>query len=307
MKQFWPYVSLIGVPALGSLIISGIMQNSVGITVEWLWPYLLVALVMSQLSVVLFSLKFSEIIALYDAKMGLLRSCKIAFVSTFYYFALPAAIGVELSRFLRLRSAEPRLSQWQAVMILLLDRVFGLAGAVLLLGAGIWLKLDDLNWMNVLRYDGSSISVIAVIAAVLLIASFVIFHKNKERLSQILQMIWRRKLKMFMILGISTSYHFLLVISVWFALIGLGIEINVVDLILAICGGMVFMIVPLSLAGVSLAELGAAAILIFLGTEYKIAELVAFLFYLTKVIPALQGALIEFLDNSQIIKNRFKR
>ena len=105
-------------------------------------------------------------------------------------------------------------------MILLLDRVFGLAGAVLLLGAGIWLKLDDVNWANALHYDVSSITVIAVIAAVLLIASFVIFYKNKERLSEILLMIWRRKLVMFMILGISTSYHFLLVISVvcadWF-------------------------------------------------------------------------------------------
>ena len=69
---------------------------------------------------------------------------------------------------------------------------------------------------------------------------------------------------------------------------------------------MVFMIVPLSLAGISLAEIGAAAFLIFMGTEYKTAELVAFLFYLTKVIPALQGALVEFLDNSQIVKNRFK-
>ena len=224
----------------------------------------------------------------------------------FYYFALPAAIGVELSRYLRLRSASPRLSQWQAVMILLLDRVFGLAGAVLLLGAGIWLKLDDVNWANTLHYDGSSITIIAVIAAVLLIASFVIFYKHKERLSEILQIIWRCKLKMFMILGISASYHFLLVISVWFALIGLGIEISIIDLIFAICGGMVFMIVPLSLAGVSLAEIGAATILIIMGTEYKTAELVAFLFYLTKVIPALQGALIEFLDNSQIVKNRFK-
>lgn len=283
------------------------MQSSVDFAVKWLWPYLLLALVLSQLSVILCSLKFSEIIALYDAKMGLLRSCRISYVSTFYYFALPASIGVELSRYLMLRSDQPRLTQWQLLIILLADRACGLAGAFLLLIAGIWFSIDDLEWANKLAYDNKAMAIIAVIGLTLLIACTVIFYRNIERFSEILQIIWQRKLKILILLGISTLYHLLLVISIWLALIGLGLEMAMGDLIIAICGGMVFMVVPLSLAGVSLAEIGAAAILIFMGQDYIKAELVAFLFYLTKVMPALLGALIEFIDNSRIVNTRFKQ
>ena len=282
---------LVVVPALLVWILGQVRIDGSPLTVtEPLW--LLFGLAVNQLALAVFAARLQWVLRLCAIRIGWLSALRIHLQSMFYFFAVPMTIGLEVARFVKIRAIEPQASTAGLTTALLLDRLLGagsaLAVAVLCLPL-VWTRIPlDVSpaWLP-----------IALGAAMALGFGLLLWPRFRTWLAHIWQLTQGRRLGLAALLVLSIVMHVLFAAGVQFAARAFGLPVSLTDTIFAVSGGMLLVVVPVSLAGLGPAEVGALGLFVACGSTPAVALAAAGLPYLARLVGALQGGLWEIVES----------
>lgn len=293
------------VAAKAALVVLGL-----GVLVIWLlqsgWgsgrnvriDFLLLAIALNQVALVLAGLRLWQTLRPFGSTFGRRPAIALHLKSLFYFFFVPFNVGLEVSRFVKIRQLDPHMASRRVVVALLLDRIWGVLAAALVVLPSLFLvgpkvlgdRFGELFAAGLLLTGAISLGV-------WLVARKRDFAKAREALCAIRQL--RSGLPA--ILTTSLSAHLSVCAAVSFFAVALGIDIGVAEVWFAVSAALLTMVLPASLLGVSAAEFTGAGILIALGLSSGDALVLALAPYLGRLLGAFQGGVIEFLHDGRAL------
>jgi hypothetical protein len=253
--------------------------------------WILSALFVNQIALAIFALRMGCVLQLWLIKIRWIAMLRIHLQSMFYFFVLPMTVGLEISRFVKIRAIQPGASAGALAGALLLDRVLGA-------GSALALALLCLPFVSVaLPYRLSPLLIGLGAAALSLIAAGLAVWPRTRRLAV---KVWLstdgRRLHVAGLFVLSVAMHAVFAWGVQLAGRGIGLPIAFIDTCFAVAGGMLLVAIPVSLAGLGPAEAGAAALFFALGYEPAVAIAAGGLPYLARLVGAAQGGLWELFE-----------
>lgn len=263
-----------------------------------LWPrvalrqseWLVLALVVNQATLVMFAARLRSILSLFDIRIGFLASMRIHLQSMFYFFAVPMTVGLEISRFVKIRAIADSAPVTALTAALLFDRLLG-AGSALAVAA---LCLPFLN-------IGIPLQSIPPWAALLLGAALAVTaFVFRNRLRPVLRTLWQasdgKRLAFSGLFLFSMSMHVLFAFGIKLCALAFGLQIAFVHVVFSVAGGMLLVAIPVSLAGIGPAEAGSAGLLVAFGYAPPAALLVGTLPYFARLVAAGEGGVWELIQ-----------
>lgn len=283
---------LVAVPALLIWVLSQVTGATLSAAALSDAPVLAAGLAVNQIALCVFAARMQLVLRLFGIRIGWLDALRIHLQSMFYFFALPMTVGLELSRFLKIRQVQPSATVVQASSALLLDRLLGagsaLVTAVLCLPfvrAGVALDLPGWGW------PVAALSALASATAILL------WPRARRLLADAWRLAHGRWRGLAGLFALSMAMHGLFAGGVLLVAKGLGLPLAFADTLLAVAGGMLLVAVPVSFAGLGPAEAGAAGLLVAMGYALPVALAASALPYLMRLAGALQGAAWELIES----------
>ena len=266
---------------------------------EAAWPVhagraALVALAVNQLSLVLTATRFHRVLAANDLPTRWPAIFAIHLQSMFYFFFVPMTVGLELSRFAKLKRLHPRATNTALGATILLDRFVGVAGALVFTALSLpWIALNEhsavtLGWQRALFIVGGGVVGLGVLLA---------WPRARRPIVE----AWR---------VVAPNYHRLGPAAVLTALsqaafayavqqsaAAFGIEVGFAATLFAVSASMLFIVLPVSFAGAGPSEAACAALFAMLGLPAREALIASGLVYGLRLVAALQGAGVEIVGD----------
>jgi hypothetical protein len=198
------------------------------------------------------------------------------FRSIFYLFILPLGAGTESARYIEVRHIFSDASRANIVRVIFTDRGLGLLTSLAFAGVA-WLAITDTAaiW-------GIAAALFTMAAASVVAARITSLDTRKILAASTLSIV----------------IHALTCTSVWLLCVGIGLQVDLGLVILAISAGVFGAIIPLALAGVQAGDFVAAGVLDLSGIDTVTALTVATLYYVTRLEGACIGALLELRRSS---------
>jgi uncharacterized membrane protein YbhN (UPF0104 family) len=255
-------------------------------------PFALVAaLTVNQIALTLFAVRMRAVLALIDVDLTFMDSIRIHLQSMFYFFIVPMTVGLELARFLKIRSVAPQVDRLKLSVALVFDRLVG-AGSALLIA------LVLLAFMPRPLITPSPLWALAALggAAVAFFAARAL-PRLRRAVVESLALVRERPGSLLRILAVSVAMHMTSAIAILLASAAFGIAIDLFQTLFAVCGGMILMIVPVAFGGFGPADAGATGLLVLLGRPSGVAVTVAALIFAARLIGGLQGGIWEIADS----------
>ena len=293
-----PYVSaicrLVLVPA--GLLWAFMHAPEVGLTgkISLNFGWLLVALILNQVALFLFSARLRLVLGLWSVHIGRLSSLRIHLQSMFYFIVVPMTIGLEIARFLKISSIAPSASKIALAAALFADRILGALSALAL--ALLCVLLLNVNAALVVPPHVLWAGLAVALAFIAIVASW---PRSRREIAAIWSLTSGRRGKLLGILALSMFMNIVFALGIQTASVAVGTPIALLDTVFAISGGMLLVAVPLSLAGIGPAEAGTVALLIILGHDVLSAMTVGALPYFARLVAAVEGGLWEFVDGGR--------
>jgi glycosyltransferase 2 family protein len=283
-------VRLVLVPAALIWIVSSISSATLAAVVSDPTS-LLTGLLVNQIALCLFALRMQLVLQLFALRIGWFAALRIHLQSVFYFFALPMTVGLEIARLIKIRQIQSGATVMQISSALLLDRLLGAgsAFAVVILcmpfvNAPIVPDVPSWAWLM-----GMALSVATCLIVV-------VSPWGRAQLAKFLGLVQGRWVGLAALFLFSMVMHVVFAAGVQFAARGLDLPISLLNTLVAVAGGMLLLVVPVSLAGLGPAEAGAAGLLFAMGYSPAIALAVGVLPYLARLVGALEGAVWEFVE-----------
>lgn len=295
-----PFAKLCIVPIMLWVISQNIL-NEYGISSLKIDPWLIFpAIIVNQLSLSLFALRMQVMLSVFGIKISQYQSLRIHLQSVFYFFVLPMTIGLEAARFAKVKSIVGDRSKGATLgSALLADRLFG-AVAALLLAA---LLLPFMNFKATAQWDGRLLLVLFLASGGLIL--LLTLHSKvcsyiKEMIG--LCLLGRRRLWLAMFASLGT--HLFFAMGVYLASKGANLEISFFQTLFVISAAMMFVVFPISFAGISPVEAASLGALLGLGVPIDQAAVFVLFSYIAKLIAAFEGGGWEFYDGGKYVSRR---
>lgn len=251
-------------------------------------PFTLVAaLIVNQIALTLFAVRMRAVLALIDVDLTFMDSIRIHLQSMFYFFIVPMTVGLELARFLKIRSVAPQADRLKLSVALVFDRLVG-AGSALLIA------LVLLAFMPRPLITPSPLwALVALGGAVVAFFAARALPRLRQAAAVSLALVRERPGRLLGILAVSVAMHMTSAIAILLASVAFGIAIDLFQTLFAVCGGMILMVVPVAFGGFGPADAGATGLLVLLGRPSGVAVAVAALIFAARLIGGLEGGIWE--------------
>jgi uncharacterized membrane protein YbhN (UPF0104 family) len=286
-------VKLLVVPAAATMLAWKVTENS-AVSVDHIDKWLLIAaLAANQVALLLFAVRMQLAMRAFGIALGTLQSLRIHLQSIFYFFALPMTVGLEVARFAKIRNAaQVTPASGPLTLALVADRLIGATSALAL--AAVLLPVVGFN--AAIRWDDAAPWLIAA-ACVLVIGAFAFSRKLvRHRLAQITELLRRSGPGMWACFAVAILTHACFALGVYLAAQAAHVDITLVQTMFFVSAAMLFVVLPVSLAGVSPVEAAGFGVLVGLGIAPQHAAVAVVIAYLAKLIGAFEGAAWEIYE-----------
>jgi uncharacterized membrane protein YbhN (UPF0104 family) len=281
--------------------ISHNVANSAGIITSEIDPFvIIVAIIANQVALTLFAIRMRKVLDVFGIKISWLQSLKIHLQSMFYFFVLPMTVGLEAARFAKIRSTVGGDVQILALgSALLADRLIGALMALVL----ALVFLPFMSFMIRPQWDAHSLGVIIIGCSGLIV--LMCLHRGvRAYFREAARLIYADRRGLWVALMVSTATHLSFTFGIYLAAIGSQIEITFPQALFAISAAMLFVVLPISFAGISPVEAAAVGLLLSLGIPADQALLFAAILYFAKLIAAFEGGGWELYDGGEYVSRR---
>jgi len=299
-KQYTTLVlKLIGVPAgLIYLFISVVNDPHIGsLTLDT--PLLIIAVMINQLALTLFSLRMQLILSAFFLSLPMLQSLRVHLQSMFYYFALPATVGLELARYAKIRNlpGNETIGATTLGTALLTDRFAGALISVFI--SLLCLPFIELRLPIGLSNGTSAIWLFAALVLLMGILAFACYRYSAAIIPslRIIKNIYP---------GLTTGFlvgcvvQLLFCAGIYLAAVAVGIPVKPVEAIFLISASMLFIIVPVSFIGAGPIEVATAGLGLAVGLNLEQALAFVLISYLARLIAALEGGIWEIIEGGKM-------
>lgn len=256
-------------------------------------PVLLAAgLAVNQLALAVFAVRMQLVLKVLKVQISWGAALRIHLQSMFYFFVLPMSVGLEVSRFVKIRRIQPTATLAQLSSALLFDRLIGAgsASAVALLCLPFVTVIIPPAFPSWAWIAGGAVTGLIVALAL----------GSSRRARELMIRAWRIADGHWPTLGvvfvISMAMHLIFAVAVQLLAKSIALPLSFLDTIFAVSGGMLLVAIPVSLAGLGPADAGAAGLLIAAGYPAVIAATAAILPYLARLVAAIEGAAWEMIE-----------
>ena len=263
---------------------------------------LILAAICNQISLVFFAIRMRIILNIFGITISAPQSLRIHLQSVFYFFVLPLTVGLEASRFAKIRNIVGDNAQvLNLSTALITDRLVGALAALIL--AAVLLPFTKLFHMA--EVNIYSTLALAIGCGVLVLIAY--SHKAlRNYLYVISRLIYSGKQELYLSLLVSLLTHFFFAFGVYLATAGAHLGITFIQTLFGVSAAMLFIIIPISFAGVSPVEGATYGVLLSLGISAEQALIVVFISYSAKLIAAFEGAGLEvYAGGKHVFRNLF--
>jgi len=271
-------------------------------------PWFFASLLLLGLGVFLAALRWRSILDGIGIALSFHRVLRIVFIGLIFNQALPSSIGGDAMRVWQIHRVVA--SMGLAFRSIVLDRLAGLAGLVLLVMAAVFLlpRLAEKSTAPVAAMgDAMMGAALAAMAGFVLLLVFdrlpLAFlgaraQKALARIAvegrQLLLTSWRAPY----VLGLSCLIHVFSALSVFCLAQGMGIPLGVVACLVLVPPVILLMVLPISLAGWGVREGAMIAALGLVGVPAGEALVLSIAFGLSVLLASLPGGAVWFLTRS---------
>lgn len=286
-------LKLVAVPAgLGLLAMELLRDNRLGaIRID---PLLLAAaLAVNQLALSLFAVRMQVALRVFGMALGWLQGLRVHLQSMFYFFVLPMTVGLEVARFAKIKSLlGEQAGTGSLAYALLADRLVGAAAALAIAAV----LLPFIRFEAVATWGGAAGWLPWAAVAVLVMAGAFLSARVREHAARLLALLRAEHRRLVSTFAIAVVTHACFAFAIYLAATGAGIAIGPVQAIFAVSAAMLFVVVPVSFAGVSPVEAANFGAMAAMGFPLEQAAVFAFLVYLAKLVAAIEGAAWEIAE-----------
>ncbi len=255
------------------------------------------AVVVNQISLFVFSLRMRVMLGVFGIKISALQALRIHLQSVFYFYVLPMTVGLEAARFAKVKAlVGSEVKAVTLVSALLADRLVGMLAALLLAA----ILLPFMGFTAVVRWDMDILwLVLAGVGA--LIGAFTLLPSIRFQARKV-RGLYRMARRIHWVLVIVTiATHLLFSFGVYLAAAGLGLGIDFLQSLFVSTSAMLFVVIPLSFAGVSPVEAVGLGALLGLGVPMEQAVIFVSISYFAKLIAAIEGGGWEFYEGGEYV------
>jgi glycosyltransferase 2 family protein len=247
------------------------------------------------LSNILVGVRLSILLKTQKIILPLQRAITIHFQTTFFAFFIPTSVGLEVTRFVKIKNYFNSVKKSLLVITLVLDRILGLI-AVLCLILGLFF-VSDLEYQMVQVEDMWIILLILfamTVAGVVLVA--LLYHFQKQRIEKFFAAMRNTKFNIqTVVLLIILSFLIIILygLGIYYFLISFNLAFPLLEVLFVFSSAVLFSVIPVSLLGVTASELSAPVFFALIGATTEEGMLFASLLFGSRILVALVGGGLE--------------
>ena len=280
------FLKLVAVPiGLGWLAIEIANDPRVGV-VKMDTAMLVAALAVNQLALLLFAARMQFVLRVFGIALGLAQALRVHLQSIFYFFVLPMTVGLEVARFTKIKHlAGEKANAGALAYALLADRLLGALAALAI--ALVLLPFVDLR--GVVRWGDSAPRLLWGLAGVGVVALLLVRSRIRRHLKEIWELCRSGQRGLWASLLVAILTHCCFAFGIYLAARGANLQISFLQSLFAISAAMLFVVFPVSFAGVSPVEAANLGVLVGLGLPVEQAAIFVLLAYAAKLVAAFEG------------------
>lgn len=261
------------------------------------------AIIINQIALSLFAIRMQVILGVFGIKISQLQSLRIHLQSVFYFFVLPMTVGLEAARFAKVKSIVGEEATAVALgSALLIDRLIGAFAALFL--ATIILPFMD---FKLLAQWGMVSSIAVFVGGSALIYLVTLHRRVRLYIHEIVGLLRSERRGVWIAIIASIFTHLFFSFGVYLAAMGAHIQITYLQTLFVISSAMLFVVFPVSFAGVSPVEAAGLGALLGLGVPMEHAVVFVFISYLAKLIAAFEGGGWEIYEGGESLSRHMLR
>jgi len=253
---------------------------------------LALALLANQVAIGLLALRFHTCMRLFGIPLSAWQSARICLQGIFYMFFIPVSIGNEVSRYIKIRQVAPETPPAPLLAGLLVDRVAGLIGFLVIAGA---LALHQPRFARMpAMLDGHMTAFAAVTGiAVAAFCSLLFIPRIRHVLRSTIAAMRSHADWAVANAALSVLVPIAFTVAIHTSCRWVGFDLPWDALAFAIAVSSIGQIIPISIGGLGATEVGTSLILIALGTPEASAMVAGSICYLARLMVAVEGGVWE--------------
>lgn len=269
---------------------------------------LLAALAVNQIALCLFALRMRLVLRIFSIRISYFQSLRIHLQSMLYYFVVPMTVGLEAARFAKIKN---RLGdKVQAVNLgsaLVGDRLIGALAAV------IWAiaLLPVISIRLVVQRSWKMPLVLVGLACAGIVLLALLHGRVRFYVRELVRLFHAGRSVLYFSLIIALLTNFFFSLAVYLAVRGADLQMTFIQVLFAISAALLFIVIPLSFAGVGPAEAAGVGIMAGMGIPLEQAAIFALLAYFARLVAAFEGGAWELYEGwreaSRHLAVRFRR
>jgi len=249
------------------------------------FPLIALALLVNQMALSLFALRMKMVLGIFGIPISGLQSLRIHLQSIFYYFIFPMTIGLEAARFAKIKAIVG--NQGDAFALgggLVADRLVGAVAA--LLTSIVLIPFMEPQVVRSWEVNPTFV-MLASLGGLLLLA--LIYPKTRFHLGEVVGLLRRGRRVLWLSMLASLLTNLVFAFGVYLGAMAANLDISFAQTLFVISASMLFVVIPVSLAGASPVE--AASMGVLLGIEIPMDQAIVFVVisYVAKLIAAFEG------------------
>lgn len=254
---------------------------------------LFAALVVNQIALSLFALRMWLVLRIFNIRISYFQSLRIHLQSMLYYFVVPMTVGLEAARFAKIK--ERLGGKVQATNLgsaLVGDRLIGALAAMLWAAA----LLPVISIHLVVRQNWKLPIVFAGLICVGCILLILLHSKVRFYALELVKLFHAGRTNVYLSLVIAMLTNLFFSLAVFLASLGTDLQLTFIQALFAISAAMLFIVIPVSFAGVGPAEAAGVGVMAGMGLPIAQAALFTLLIYFARLVAALEGGSWELYE-----------
>lgn len=255
---------------------------------------LVAALLANQVALTLFAVRMAVALRVFGMALTVLQGLRVHLQSMFYFFVLPMTVGLEVARFAKIRAllGDEKAQTGGLAYALLADRLVGATAALAI--ALALLPFSRLERLDLAGGGTGWVMVLAVGAAAVGLAFAI--PQVREHAARLLALLRSEHRRLASSLAVAVVTHLCFALAIHLAAVGAGLPIALQQSVFIVSAAMLFVVIPVSFAGVSPVEAANFGAAMAMGLSLEEAALFAFIVYLAKLVAAVEGAAWEIFE-----------
>jgi uncharacterized membrane protein YbhN (UPF0104 family) len=244
------------------------------------------ALAVNQIALTLFAARMQLVLRAFGVALTIVQSLRVHLQSMFYFFVLPMTVGLEVARFTKIRTmVGERANAGALTYALVADRLMGAVAALILAVA----LLPFVEFKGLIRWGSGSPWLLWGVAGVGAALVISMHGKVREHLREVWALCRSGRHGLLASLAVALLTHGCFAFGIHLAAAGANVQITFLQTLFVICAAMLFVVFPVSFAGVSPVEAAGLGVLVGMGIPVDQAAIFVLLSYLAKLVAAFEG------------------